>query len=58
MTGEYDAGTGGWYTDESDHSTHVAGTIAAISNAGKGVVGVNARGTLKRHIVKVFGAEA
>ena len=56
ITGEYDAGTGQWYTDENHHGTHVAGTIAAVNNAG-GVVGVNPNQTLKLHIVKVFGAD-
>ena len=56
MTGEYDAGTGWWYTDENSHGTHVAGTIAAINNSGVGVVGVNANKKLKLHIVKVFSA--
>ena len=58
VTGEYDSGTGWWYTDENSHGTHVAGTISALNNAGKGVVGVNSNATLKLHIVKVFGAEA
>ena len=58
VTGEYDSGTGWWYTDENHHGTHVAGTIAAINNSGTGVVGVNANKQLKLHIVKVFGAEA
>lgn len=58
VNGEYDAGTGWWYTDENHHGTHVAGTISALDNAGTGVVGVNANGTLRLHIVKVFGAEA
>jgi subtilisin family serine protease len=57
VTGEYDKGTGWWYTDENGHGTHVAGTIAALNNAGKGVVGVAPNGTLKLHIVKVFGAD-
>jgi subtilisin family serine protease len=57
VTGEYDAGTGWWYTDENHHGTHVAGTIAAINNSGTGVVGVNPNKTLKLHIVKVFGAD-
>jgi subtilisin family serine protease len=35
----------------------VAGTIAALNNAGKGVVGVLPNGTIKLHIVKVFGAD-
>jgi subtilisin family serine protease len=56
VTGEYDAGTGWWYTDENHHGTHVAGTIAAINNSGTGVVGVNPNKQLKLHIVKVFGA--
>ncbi|NHZ42367.1 S8 family serine peptidase [Massilia aquatica] len=56
VAGEYDAGTGNWYTDENHHGTHVAGTIAAINNSGTGVVGVNPNRLLKLHIVKVFGA--
>lgn len=56
VTGEYDSGTGWWYTDENHHGTHVAGTIAAVNNAGTGVVGVNANKKIKLHIVKVFGA--
>ncbi len=55
VTGEYDSGTGWWYTDENSHGTHVAGTIAAINNSGTGVVGVNSNRNLKLHIVKVFG---
>ena len=58
VTGEYDSGTGWWYTDENHHGTHVAGTIAAINNSGTGVVGVNANKQLKLHIVKVFGKDA
>ncbi len=57
ITGEYDSGTGWWYTDENHHGTHVAGTIAALNNSGVGVVGVNANNKLKLHIVKVFGAD-
>ena len=56
VTGEYDSGTGWWYTDENHHGSHVAGTIAAINNSGVGVVGVNANKQLKLHIVKVFNA--
>jgi subtilisin family serine protease len=56
FTGEYDTGTGWWYTDENHHGTHVAGTIAAINNSGVGVVGVNPNKQLKLHIVKVFDA--
>ena len=55
VNGEFDSGTGWWYTDENNHGTHVAGTIAAINN-GLGVVGVNANKQLKLHIVKVFDA--
>lgn len=58
VTGEYDSGTGWWYTDENHHGTHVAGTISALNNAGTGVVGVSENATLKLHIVKVFGADA
>jgi subtilisin family serine protease len=58
VTGEYDAGTGWWYTDENHHGTHVAGTIAAINNSGVGVVGVNPNKQLRLHIVKVFGPDA
>jgi subtilisin family serine protease len=57
VSGEYDRGTGWWYTDENHHGTHVAGTVAAINNDGIGVVGVNPNRKLKLHIVKVFGAE-
>lgn len=57
LTGEYDPGTGWWYTDENSHGTHVAGTIAAINNTGVGVVGVAPNQTLNLHIVKVFGAD-
>ncbi|HZF79278.1 MAG TPA: S8 family serine peptidase, partial [Rubrivivax sp.] len=56
VTGEYDSGTGWWYTDENSHGTHVAGTIAAINNS-VGVVGVAPNRQLKLHIVKVFGAD-
>lgn len=57
VDGEYDAGTGWWYTDENHHGTHVAGTIAAYGGNSVGVVGVNPSATLKLHIVKVFGAD-
>ena len=56
MSGQFDSGTGNWYTDENHHGTHVAGTIAAVNNSGVGVVGVNPSARLKLHIVKVFGA--
>jgi len=55
MTGQYDSGTGNWYTDENSHGTHVAGTIAAVNNS-NGVVGVNPNARVKLHIVKVFSA--
>ena len=54
MTGQYDSGTGNWYTDENSHGTHVAGTIAGVNNSGLGVVGVNSNKRIKLHIVKVF----
>ncbi len=57
MTGVNNSGTGNWYQDQNGHGTHVAGTIAALNNSGKGVVGVNASGKVKLHIVKVFGAD-
>lgn len=57
VTGEFDAGTGWWNTDENGHGTHVAGTIAAVNNNGVGVVGVIPNRQLRLHIVKVFGAD-
>jgi subtilisin family serine protease len=57
ITGEYDPGTGWWYTDENDHGTHVAGTISAVNNSGVGVVGVIPDRQLHLHIVKVFGKD-
>lgn len=56
VTGEYDSGTGWWYTDENHHGTHVAGTVSALNNA-TGVVGVASNQRLKLHIVKVFDAD-
>jgi subtilisin family serine protease len=56
MTGDNDAGTGNWFTDENHHGTHVSGTIAAVNNAGLGVVGVNPNKKLKLHYIKVFNA--
>lgn len=55
VTGLYNSGTGNWYTDENGHGTHVAGTIAALTN-GDGVVGVLPSGQVNLHIVKVFSA--
>jgi serine protease len=53
-SGDSDSGAGSWSTDRCGHGTHVAGTIAALSNA-TGVVGVLPGGNLPLHIVKVFG---
>ena len=39
-TGHYNAVTGNTYIEAGDHGTHVAGTIAAVSNNGKGVAGI------------------
>jgi len=57
VAGEFDNNTRWWYTDENGHGTHVAGTIAAVNNSGKGVVGVNPNKRLRLHIVKVFDAD-
>ncbi len=54
VTASPDPGTGDPFFDGSHHGTHVAGTIAALSN-GVGVVGVVPGGDLNLHIVKVFG---
>jgi serine protease len=48
-----DAGSGTWDKDSCGHGTHVAGTVAAISGNGKGVVGASPG--VRLHIVKVFG---
>ena len=56
VSGTNDSGTGLWYTDESGHGTHVAGTVAAYNND-RGVVGVAPNGNLQLHIIKVFGAD-
>ena len=59
VTGDNDAGggnnTGNWWEPGHPHGTHVAGTIAAVGNNGKGVTSVNPSGLLKLHNVKVFG---
>lgn len=49
------SGSGDWSTDEAQHGTHVAGTIAAVNN-GIGVVGVLPNTKLNLYIAKVFDA--
>ena len=56
LTGNNDAGTGNWSDDQNHHGTHVAGTIAALSN-NLGVVGVSNNKQIPLHIIKVFGAD-
>jgi len=48
-----DPGSGTWDKDSCGHGSHVAGTVAAISGNGTGVVGANPG--VRLHIVKVFG---
>ncbi|HEX5685663.1 MAG TPA: S8 family serine peptidase [Ideonella sp.] len=56
VTGDDDiGGAGQWSVDGSHHGTHVAGTISAINNLDKGVVGVLPNKQIKLHIIKVFG---
>jgi subtilisin family serine protease len=56
VTGNDDVGGAGlWSVDGTHHGTHVAGTIAAVNQAGTGVVGVLPNSKIKLHIVKVFG---
>ena len=56
VTGEDDiGGAGQWNHDGTHHGTHVAGTISAINNLNKGVVGVLPNSKIKLHIIKVFG---
>jgi len=55
MDGINFSGSGEWYTDESSHGTHVAGTIAALDND-IGVIGVMPTGTVNLYISKVFDA--
>lgn len=55
VNGTNDSGTGSWSVpgNNNAHGTHVAGTIAAISN-NEGVVGVMPNQNVNLHIVKVF----
>ena len=53
VSGTNDSGTGQWSTPGGSHGTHVAGTIAAMTN-GSGVVGVMPNGNVNLHIIKVF----
>lgn len=55
VSGTNDSGTGNWSSpgQHNAHGTHVAGTIAAISNT-EGVVGVLPNQNVNLHIVKVF----
>ena len=53
VTGTIDSGSGNWYEDSCGHGSHVAGTIAALTNT-VGVLGVNSNGSLRLHIEKVF----
>jgi serine protease len=53
VTGTNDSGTGNWFEDTCGHGTHVAGTVAALSN-NVGVLGVNSNGSINVHIEKVF----
>ena len=43
--------------DGSGHGTHVAGTIAAIGNNDKGVIGINRNNRINLHLVRVFGGD-
>jgi subtilisin family serine protease len=54
VTSSPDSGTGDPFTDLCGHGTHVAGTIAALTNT-VGVLGVLPGGNVNLHIVKVFG---
>lgn len=54
VTATTDSGTGDPFTDVCGHGTHVAGTVAALTNT-TGVLGVLPSGLVNLHIVKVFG---
>lgn len=54
VTASSDSGTGDPFTDLCGHGTHVAGTVAALTNT-TGVLGVLPGGKINLHIVKVFG---
>lgn len=56
LTGQNFTTSGEWFTDESAHGTHVAGTIAARGGNRIGVVGVLPNATMPIHIAKVFDA--
>jgi len=53
VSGTSDSGTGSWSTPGGSHGTHVAGTVAGMTN-GSGVVGVLPNGNIDLHIIKVF----
>ena len=55
VTGSNDRGTGQWYIpgNNNAHGTHVAGTIAAITN-NEGIKGILPNQNVNLHIVKVF----
>lgn len=53
VSGTNDSGTGNWFSPGGSHGTHVAGTIAGMTN-GSGVIGVMPNGNIDLHIIKVF----
>lgn len=54
VTGSDNIGVQPWFQDDNSHGTHVTGTIAALGNNNKGVIGVNRNGLLNLHIVRIF----